>query len=368
MTYKKLGIYFHIPFCAVKCPYCDFYSVKYSRSLENEYTDAVIRNLEKYSELCKERVIDTIYFGGGTPSLISTENIKKIMFSTFKLFNVENSVEISIEANPNTLTKSKTLGLFDAGINRLSIGVQSFNDNELLKLGRKHSKLQALNAIDTAFNTGFKSISCDIMLGTCEQTQKALDETLKIISEIPVQHISGYMLKIEPETPFNCEEVIEQLPDDDKISDFYLYMVESLEKSGFKQYEISNFAKEGFESRHNLKYWKCEEYIGIGASAHSYFNNKRYCVPRNIDGFIKNITQSEMITDEICGDFFERAMLSLRLKCGLPLDICGDLRGSILKKSEQLIKSGLAELNNNAICLTPKGFLLSNQIIEYLTS
>lgn len=366
MTYNNkntLGLYIHVPFCAVKCPYCDFYSVSYSRKNEQEYTDAVIRNLEKYSQLCTDRIIDSIYFGGGTPSLISTENIKKILFSTFKLFNVENSVEISMEANPNTLNKSRLQGFFSAGINRLSIGIQSLDNNELKSLGRKHNSLQALNAVDTAYNTGFKNISCDIMLGICNQTSKSLQNTLNKISEMPIQHISAYMLKIEPDTPFNCNEIIENLPDEDLSADLYIQTVESLEKFGFMQYEISNFSKKDFESRHNLKYWKCEEYIGIAPSAHSYFNGKRYSVPKNLEDFIKNDFQTEIITDEICGDFTEKAMLLLRLKSGLPLDMCNS---TVIKKSENLIKNGLAEIINNSICLTPNGFLMSNQIIEYL--
>jgi oxygen-independent coproporphyrinogen-3 oxidase len=366
MCNKTLGIYIHVPFCAVKCPYCDFYSVSYSKKNEMLYTEAVIRNLEKYSHICSDRIIDTIYFGGGTPSILSPENIKKILFSTYKLFNVENSAEISMEANPNTLNEKKCRGFLLAGINRLSVGIQSFNDYELENLGRKHNSMQAENAVLTAYNSGFENISCDFMLGVSGQNIQTLSETLETAVNLPINHISAYMLKIEENTPFNCDEIIQNLPDDDTFADMYLKTVETLENYGFMQYEISNFSKKGFESRHNLKYWKCEEYIGIAPSAHSYLNGNRYNVPSDLNQFVNNIYQTEIQTDDISGNFEEKAMLALRLKSGLEFDMCGEKKADIIKKSQILIKNGLADMNNDKLWLTPKGFLVSNQIIEFL--
>jgi len=363
---KNLGLYIHVPFCAVKCPYCDFYSVSYSKKNENLYTDAVIRNLIKYSQLCHDRTIDTIYFGGGTPSLISPKSIKKILVSTFHHFNVENSAEISMEANPNTINDKRCFEWISAGINRLSIGIQSFQNDELKNLGRKHTAEQAVNAVNDAVNEGFENISCDLMLGAAGQNCDTLSQTLETAVSLPVKHISAYMLKIEEGTPFDCDEIIQKLPDDDTFADMYLKTVETFEKHGFMQYEISNFAKLGFESLHNLKYWHCEEYIGIAPSAHSYFNGKRYKVPSDLGNFLNNEYQTEILTDETAGDFKERAMLMLRLKSGLDFDICGDRKDEIIKKSEILCKNGLAEMNHKKVWLTPQGFLISNQIIEYL--
>lgn len=364
---KNLGLYIHVPFCAVKCPYCDFYSVSYSRKNENLYTDAVIRNLERYSGLCGGRKIDTIYFGGGTPSLLSAQSVRKILFSTFKLFNVENSAEITMEANPDTLTAAKLHEFYSFGINRLSIGVQSLDDSELLKLGRKHSSTKAQKAVNMAYDAGFSNISCDIMLGICGQTPETLNSTLEKLVKLPIKHISAYMLKIEPDTPFaENENIIKNLPDDDQFADIYLDTVEFLENHGFKQYEISNFSENGFESRHNLKYWLCEEYIGIAPSAHSFFNGKRYYVPSELIKFTDEQFQTEIINEENPADFEEKAMLRLRLKNGLPLDMCGEKKDSIIKKAGYLKKEGLADLNSNAVFLTPEGFLVSNQIIEYL--
>lgn len=368
MTSDKnyIGLYVHIPFCAVKCPYCDFYSTNYTRNNENLYTAAVIRNTEQYGKLCSDRIIDTIYFGGGTPSIISTDNLKKIIDSVFNNFNVDESAEISMEANPNTLNEKRCKEYLSAGINRLSVGIQSFNNEELINLGRKHTALQAENAVITAYNSGFENISCDLMLGIGKQNINTLQKTLEKAVSLPVKHISAYMLKIEENTPFNCDEIINKLPDDETFSEMYLSAVETFENHGFMQYEISNFAKEGFESRHNLKYWKCEEYIGIGSSAHSYFNGKRYAVPSDLQKFISDDIQTENITDEISGDFSEKAMLALRLKSGLSLDECGEQKNSIIKKADMLIKNDLAYIEDNKIILTPKGFLVSNQIIEYL--
>lgn len=364
---KNTGLYIHVPFCAVKCPYCDFYSVSYSRKSENLYTDAVIRNLEKYSYLCSDRKIDTIYFGGGTPSLLSAQSIRKILFSTFKLFNVENSAEITMEANPDTLTAAKLHEFYSLGINRLSVGIQSLDDNELLRLGRKHSSAKAQKAVNTAYDAGFSNISCDIMLGICGQTPESLENSLEKLVKLPVKHISAYMLKIEPDTPFaSSREIIENLPDDDQFADIYLDTVKFLENHGFRQYEISNFSESGFESRHNLKYWLCEEYIGIAPSAHSFFSGKRYYVPSDIKKFIDDEFQTEIINEENPADFEEKAMLRLRLKNGLPFDICGEKKDSIIKKAAFLKKEGLADFSSNAVFLTPEGFLVSNQIIEYL--
>ncbi|MFA5658748.1 MAG: radical SAM family heme chaperone HemW, partial [Oscillospiraceae bacterium] len=269
-----VGLYFHIPFCMRKCPYCDFYSLVFSEEMQDEFTAAVVRNILS----CGGESVDTIYFGGGTPSLLSAESYVKIFKAISDNFKLE-SPEISLEANPGTIDYNKLKRLRELGFNRISFGVQSLSDNELSALGRIHTSAQAENAVILAKSAGFENISADIILGLIGQDENSLSSTIDRLCSLPVSHISAYMLKIEKNTPFNSPEIIRQLPDDEKTADIYLFAAEKLEKNGFLQYEISNFSKPGLECRHNLKYWRCEEYIGIGPSAHSYFNNKRYFSP-----------------------------------------------------------------------------------------
>lgn len=362
------GLYFHVPFCAKKCPYCDFYSEKYSEEIVDKYINAVIRNVEKYKNNA-DCIIDSIYFGGGTPSLLSPQRLEKIINAVNKSFKLNNP-EISIEVNPSMVNKEKFKALRNIGFNRISFGVQSFNDDELKKLGRLHNSDTAKKAIINAHESGFDNISADLMIGIIGQDIYSLYKNIEVIKSLPIKHISAYMLKIEENTPYNNEDIINSLPDDDVVSDLYLNAVKELGKIGLKQYEISNFAYKDFESRHNLHYWKCEEYIGIGPSAHSYFNGKRYAVPPSLTDFINNPFQKEILTDENPGDFEEYAMLRIRLSEGLDLNNCKERfnidKENIILKAKPMISAGLVKLENSVISLTPKGFLLSNIIIGKL--
>jgi len=355
----NLGIYIHIPYCAKKCPYCDFFSESYNKKSVMEYTEAVIRNLKYYSG---NRIVDTIYFGGGTPSLMPAECISEIIRTVRENFIMSENPEITLEANPNTINENKLSELNIAGLNRLSIGVQSLADSELKTLGRTHTAEKALSAITDAYKAGFRNISCDMIIGIPEQTSESIAYTIKKLSELPVNHISSYILKIEENTAFNNPDFISRMPDDDTVSDMYLFMVSELEKNNFIQYEISNFAKTGFQSRHNNKYWKCQDYLGIGTSAHSCFEGKRFAVPPDIKRFIENPVQDIYITDENPCGFQEYAMLRLRLREGL--DVSG--YPEIISKTPELIKSGYINFDGKKISLTSKGFLMSNSVIEYL--
>ncbi len=361
---NTLGIYIHVPFCAKKCEYCDFYSVSYSKKLTELYTDAVIRNLQHYSD--KSRITDTLYFGGGTPSLLRTEQIVKIMNSVRDNFILDENAEITIEANPNTLTPEKLKNLRGAGINRISLGVQSMIDDELKLLGRKHSTERAVKAVNDAVNMGFDNISCDLMIALPNQTMESLEYSIKKMSELPIQHISAYILKIEEGTPFEKKNISSLLPDEDSTADMYMRMSELLEEKGFSRYEVSNFAKKGFESRHNSRYWKCLDYISIGPSAHSCCNGKRFAVGRDIEGFISSDIQPIEITDENPCGFEEFSMLRLRLAEGLNLSDVESHRNEIIKKVPDLIKAGYINFDGENISLTSKGFLMSNSVIEYL--
>ena len=361
---SSLGIYIHVPFCAKKCAYCDFYSENYRKNTVSQYVEAVIRNLKAYSD--KSRLTDTVYFGGGTPSLLSPEQIKIILDTVENNFVLSEKPEITLETNPNTVNFNKLSELRHAGINRLSIGVQSMIDDELKFLGRTHSADRAEKAVIDAYRAGFENISCDVMIALPNQSADSLEYTLDKITSLPIQHISGYILKTESGTPFDCDEIKNSLPDDDLTAELYIKMTETLKNKGFQQYEVSNFALKGFECRHNCRYWKCLDYIGIGPSAHSCNNGKRFAVERILNEFISQEVQKVTITDEHPCTFEEYAMLRLRLTEGLDLNAFPEHKDSILKKIPALIKSGYINYNNDNISLTPNGFLVSNSVIEYL--
>ncbi len=361
---NTLGIYIHVPFCVKKCPYCDFYSVPYEKGISEKYVDAVIRNLRKYSD--KKRITDTVYFGGGTPSLLFPEQIKNILKEISNNFYLSENPEITLEANPNTFDFDKLVKLRSSGVNRISIGIQSMIDSELVFLGRIHTAERAEKAVYDAYKAGFENISCDIMIALPGQTKENIQYSIKKIAEMPVSHISAYILKTEHGTPFDCDRIKNSMPDDDTVAELYLETVRTLEKLGFEQYEVSNFAKKGFESRHNCRYWKCYDYIGIGAAAHSCNNGKRFSVGRNLDEFISEDVQKIEITDEKPCDFEEYAMLRLRLKEGLCLDSIPENKYEITKKIPGLVKAGYINYDGKFISLTPEGFLVSNSVIEYL--
>jgi oxygen-independent coproporphyrinogen-3 oxidase len=361
---SSLGIYIHVPFCGKKCGYCDFYSVGYTKTAAENYTSAVLRNIRHYAD--SKRSVDTVYFGGGTPSLLTAKQISSILNEISAGFSMDADAEITLEANPNTVNPIKLSELHKIGINRLSLGVQSLNDNELKFLGRTHSAQRSEKAVLDAYNAGFRNISCDLMIGIPQQTAETMQLSISRLAELPIQHISAYMLKTESGTPFDCSEIRDMLPDEDASADLYLRMVQQLENYGFMQYEVSNFAKYGFESRHNCRYWKCRDYIGIGPSAHSCCYGKRFAVSRDIAAFIDADVQQTFVTDESPCGFEEYSMLRLRLKEGLDIEQTGSHRADIEKKIPQLIEAGYAEFDGKFLSLTAKGFLMSNSVIEYL--
>lgn len=348
-----IGLYIHVPFCLSKCPYCDFYSERYSKFLAEEYKKAVIRNLAFYNES-----YDTVYFGGGTPILLADE-IADILGQV----KLAENAEVTVEANPCVSDERRLSTLIGAGVNRISFGVQSMNEGELNFLGRKHSAEQAAAAIELAHSIGFHNISADLMLGLEHQAENKIKRSVEALSALPVTHISAYLLKIEEGTPFS--EMNIEIPEDERLSELYLYACDKLEGNGFFQYEISNFSKTGAECRHNLKYWRCEEYLGIGPAAHSFFNGKRFLVPRSVNSFISSEYQPTEITDENPRDFDEYAMLKLRLTEGLSFSDCekfGVEREVILNRLRK-IPNEYFIMDGNYVRLTKKGFLLSNAVI-----
>ncbi|MCR4794463.1 MAG: radical SAM family heme chaperone HemW [Ruminococcus sp.] len=360
----NLGLYIHVPFCGRKCAYCDFYSVNWSKSAAVDYTAAVLRNIRHYGD--DSRIVDTVYFGGGTPSLLTAEQVGSIIGEIKSCFNLDDSAEITLEANPCTLNAEKLKELRNIGVNRLSVGVQSMIDRELKLLGRVHDARRAEQAVLEAAEAGFENISCDLMIALPDQKPDDMRYSIDRLAALPVQHISAYILKTEKNTPFDCAEIRDRLPDEDSTAELYLAMVELLEKRGFMQYEVSNFAKNGFESRHNNRYWRCMDYLGIGPAAHSCYEGKRFAVERDLADFVSRDVQQTTVTDDSPCGFEEFAMLRLRLKEGLILDDVSGHREEILRKLPPLVREGYAETDGRRIWLTPKGFLMSNSVIEYL--
>lgn len=357
------GVYVHIPFCKSKCPYCDFYSIVGDKKIQKEYVDAVLNNINNTK---KYKDADTLYFGGGTPVLLDAKLLEQIVNAVKNKFNLLD--EITLEANPCITTKDKLIELYKAGFNRISFGMQSANQNELDYLGRNHVNQDIINAVTWAKEAGFKNISIDIMLGTPKQTKLSVKNTLDFLIALDIQHISAYMLKIEKGTKFDCDDIRNIVPDEDEISDIYLFVCEYLSQNGFVQYEISNFSKKGYESKHNLKYWKYDDYYAFGASAHGFVNGVRYSYPRDIKQYIETNGENYIIEQYDKCDVQEYLMLRLRLTEGLNLKELSckynvDIDG-LIKVSDKFIKYDLMQKNNDNVYLNPKGFLLSNYIIS----
>ncbi len=346
------GLYIHIPFCARKCPYCDFFSSP-DMSLKEEYVRAAKRNVHAV----KDR-ISSVYFGGGTPSLLLPEHFADILSAA----DIRSGAEISAEANPGTADEKYLSDIKAAGINRISFGIQSFDDKELKALGRIHSAEEAASALHSAKKAGFENISADLMIGIPFQTKNSLKKSLEAAVSLPVTHISAYMLKIEKGTPLSeNDSLLRHIPDDDETADMYLEAVNFLAENGFEQYEISNFARKGYECIHNLGYWRCEEYHGIGPSAHGFVDGERFRCDDTVKEFTERPIQGRTFIEK-GGSKGERAMLSLRLtKEGIPADMFERLE----QRAEILIRKGLMKKENGMLKLTPEGCLVSNEIIIF---
>lgn len=373
---EKLSIYIHIPFCLKKCGYCDFYSLC-DLSLRKPYIDALIAQIKDFRTEAKNRLVDTIYFGGGTPSLLSGEEIMKILKAVRSSFRVSADAEISMEANPGTLDPDKLSAYHAAGINRLSIGLQSADPEELKKLGRAHTREEFENSFLLARLEGFQNINVDIMYAIPDQTKKTLFDTLDYVIALDPDHISFYGLRIEPGTAFGRDESIAALlPEDDVQADMYLESVDKLEKAGFLQYEISNFAKPGFECNHNVKNWKCEEYLGFGPAAHSFFNRKRFSYKKEIRTFIENPLEQEALLEDFeeqtpQGIAKEFVMLGFRLHQGIDVAeynerFGDDFEERYLEKMMPYIERQYILTSPNGYRFSKEGFLVSNYILSEL--
>jgi oxygen-independent coproporphyrinogen-3 oxidase len=266
MTAQPFGLYIHIPFCTRKCAYCDFYSVTADDTLMDTYLLALCNSLQEWSQKLGGRNAQSLYLGGGTPILFGARRLCTLLNECKRHFGLEQA-EITLEANPNHTDYETLLALRHAGYNRISFGVQSAVDDELKQLTRSHTAEQAEAAILAARQAGFENISADLMLAIPGQTQESMRQSVRFLSALGIQHISAYLLKIEEGTPFYERRAALPLPNEDETAELYLQAVTALEEAGYQQYEISNFAKVGFACRHNLLYWDCQEYLGLGPAA-----------------------------------------------------------------------------------------------------
>ena len=371
---EKLSIYVHIPFCVKKCEYCDFYSLC-DLSRREAYADALIAQIKSFRSEAKNKLVDTIYFGGGTPSLLAGEDIVRILKTIRSVFRVSDEAEITLEANPGTLDPEKLSAYHEAGINRLSIGLQSANAGELKRLGRIHTREDFENSFLLARLEGFQNINVDIMYAIPDQTEQSLSDTLDYVISLDPDHISFYGLKIEPETPFGREENIENfIPVEDTQADMYLTSTQKLEEAGFLQYEISNFSKPGFECNHNLKNWKCRDYLGFGPAAHSFFEGKRFSYKKDIDAFIADPLQRDNLYDEFGYLTYEDVawqyvMLGFRLRLGIDIIEYGerfgdDFEARYLEKMMPFIEKEYILKTKTGYRLSRKGLLISNYILS----
>ncbi len=356
----KAGIYIHVPFCTGKCPYCNFYSVRYDRTAAERYTEAVCRNCR---QIPSESEADTLYFGGGTPSLLSGEQLKAIIRCVKESCAFSGDAEITLEANPLTVTDRALSAWKEAGINRLSLGVQSFQSEVLEQLGRRHTPEQAASAVRRAHDAGFENLSVDLMIGLANQEPDCFARDLETACSLPVSHISAYLLKIEEHTPFY--ENPPALLGSDAQAERYLMMHDYLTDRGFLHYEISNFAKPGFRSRHNCKYWRLEPYFAFGPSAHAFHGGKRYAVPHDLYAFCGSPLQPETVTESDAGSLTERVMLGLRLSEGLCLADFPSVREQLLRAAAPLIPQFLS-LCDGRLSMTPEGWLVSNSVLVRL--
>lgn len=365
------GIYLHIPFCKQACTYCDFH---FSTLLKNkgELVDAICHEIELRKDYLGTKHIDTIYFGGGTPSILDQSELEKILQTLKKHFNRKTDSEITIECNPDDLTKEKLIELKQLGFNRLSIGLQSFNDEELKWMNRAHTAAESEACVKLAREMGFENITIDLIYGSKFQTPESWTKTLQKAIELNVPHISSYNLTVEHKTALGhaVNKGKEPIVDDEKSAQQFSIMVEALEKSGYEHYEISNFAKPGFIAKHNSNYWRGETYLGIGPSAHSFNGVSRQWNVSNNNVYIKGVAANEnyfeIETLSKLNKYDEYVLTGLRTKWGCNTDFIETAFGTPFKKHFiDEIQKHIPEFVNqeqNIFTLTKKGKLLADKI------
>lgn len=371
---EPLGVYLHIPFCRSKCPYCDFCSFpRPDGALMSAYVDRLIQVVAEWGKKCVGRAVDTVYFGGGTPTLLDPSDAARLTEAVFTNFSVMKDAEVTLECNPATVTKEAMSVWTIGGVNRVSMGAQSAHENELKALGRLHSWADVCHTVEMVRQAGVDNVNLDFMMGIPHQTPKSLLETLRMATELSPEHLSAYCLMLEEGTPFarRGAEAL-GLPDEDGVADLYELASDYIKSRGYEHYEISNYAKDGKRSRHNLHTWQGREYVGLGVAAHGYVDGVRYGNSRDLTGFLSGADITDSRASVSPTDAAEEAvMLGLRLSDGVDL---GDLtRRYPVTLSEgfdrvcgELSDRGLMRRQGEKIALTEQGFLVSNYIISSL--
>ncbi|MGX8698452.1 MAG: radical SAM family heme chaperone HemW [bacterium] len=369
---KTLGIYIHLPFCAKKCAYCDFYSLAGREERMDAYQKALLRHIRESADALAEYTIDTVYFGGGTPSFYGADRLIELFSALKRYGRVLLSAEVTLEANPDSVNYHDLLRLRRQGFNRISIGAQCADDHILRRIGRIHTFSQVEEAVRSARAAGFQNVSLDLIYGLPGQTRVGWAETLNAALNLKPDHLSCYGLKIEEGTPLWEKRDDPTIPDDDTQADMYLYTVNELERHGFRQYEISNFARRGCASRHNLKYWQGDPYLGFGAAAHSFFGNERFSFVSDLERYIDNIADGWPVVDSReTISAYERAceyiMLGLRTTRGISEEEYYSIFPCKFDMARELmesyVKNGWMQVEEGRWSFTPQGFLLSNTLI-----
>ncbi len=366
----SLGIYIHIPFCAAKCNYCDFNSRVAPDSLKAEYIDALCKEIDAFAE--GEDIVDTIYFGGGTPTILEPEQLIRVLDTLRRRFSVDENCEITTECNPATMGYDGFAALNGAGFNRVSIGVQSADDEQLKALGRIHNFGDAKKCVADAKRAGFENVSLDLMFGIPNQDLKSWGKTLSSVIELKPEHISCYALKIEDGTPFASMKL--DIADDEQSREMYEKCVGFLRERGYSRYEISNFARSGFESQHNCKYWKCEDFVGFGAGAYSCYMGERYSNIYDVKKYVECVLRGESpiyerITLTKSDMMSEFVFLGLRMEKGISAEefaerFSVDIFDVFKEQIEKNIKRGTIIQSGNRLKIPPDFIYVSNAILS----
>ena len=374
------GIYIHIPFCKSKCAYCNFFSLA-SESRIQDYVEALKKEIIARKTYLGNEIVKTIYFGGGTPSLLSVKNIEDIINLLNKNYEIVSSPETTLEINPDTIDREKMSALKQLGINRMSVGIQSFHDDDLKYLGRRHDSRHAMQVLDDLKHSGFEKITLDLIYGMPTLTEEKWNKNLDIFFSTDFSHLSAYALTVEPKTILGQrieKGDLQNISEDDAIR-HYNILVERTKENGFEHYEISNFAKEGCRSQHNSIYWKDEKYLGLGASAHSYDGNSRQWNISNLTKYIQLVGDEETQRRRDAELFYEKEILSTEdkfneyvmtsLRTSWGCDIrkmetdCGEKYAvHFLKNVKKYLDSGIMLIKNNNYILTDEGMLFADGI------
>lgn len=377
METKKAGIYIHIPFCERKCRYCDFNSVDNAFDKQTDYLQALIKDIRLRKDLLKDYSVDTVFIGGGTPSFLFKGAIATILSEVKKNYQVLKDAEITLECNPNSVTREKAFEWKSAGVNRVSVGLQSSGSKILKIIGRTHNKSHYIKAMQTLKSVGFNNINTDLMIGLPSQKQSDIKQAINLAESLGSTHISCYSLIVEENTPLKkmVERGEVKLPKEEKVTDAYFFAVNYLKKLEFFQYEVSNFSRVGYQCKHNLHCWNLQEYLGFGSGAHSYLNGERFNNEKNLFRYIDKVKNGLDTTENLENveeDWLdEYIMLALRTVRGMDIGrVDRKLNINFLQSRknaiEKLKKEQLIEVKDNFLYATAEGFYVLNYIISHL--